>query len=175
MPGGEPRRDTAAVLLTWIAEIADEPLLLEPNDRVAEQRTNTWCLSAEPEDRTRLSVSEVAAALEHTAAAIQARVHDSGYSGHATFYVWYDAQAGQLRCSTGSVGTDELPFGGVHMPVHDLRPVVEAFLNDAAPDVNAWSGLEEPGNDEEVEDSAESETEPPPFPVWVRRVGGVAA
>ncbi|MFF6785941.1 hypothetical protein [Streptomyces sp. NPDC012510] len=139
------------MLLTWIAEIADEPLLLEPTHQTAEQRTNTWCLSTDPEDRSRLSVPEVAAAFERTATAIRARIHDLGFPGPATFYVWYDAQAGQLRCSTGSVGPGELPFAGSHLPVHDLRPIVEAFLDGGNP--------------------AASATAPSPFPVWVRDVG----
>lgn len=154
------------MLLRWIAEIADEPLLLEPADRASEQRTNTWSLSAEPEDRTRLSASEIVAAFENTASALRARVHASGFSGHATFYVWYDAQAGLLRCSTGSVRADELPFTGVHEPVEDLRPVVEAFLGDSAPGFVAWPDLED------VPQPTEPESESSPLLVWVRSVGG---
>ncbi|MFF3006122.1 hypothetical protein ACFVTF_25320 [Kitasatospora sp. NPDC057940] len=146
------------MLLTWIAEIADEPLILEPSDRRVEWRTNTWYLSAEDEDRWSLSVTEVVAAFERTAQAIRLRIHALGFAGVATFYVWHDEQADQLRCSTGSVAVDELPFGGSYLPSDDLAPVVEGFLSDRRP-----AGTNP--SDQTAPDAM------PPFPVWVRDVG----
>lgn len=121
------------VLLTWIAEVANEPLVLEPADRRVEWETNTWSLGAADEDRSSLSVAEVVAAFERTAAAIRQHIRDLGVSGVATFYVWHDEQAGQLRCSTGSVPPDALPFSGTYVASDDLGPVVEGFLADSEP------------------------------------------
>ncbi|MFG2823068.1 hypothetical protein ACGFX4_26995 [Kitasatospora sp. NPDC048365] len=152
------------MLLTWIAEVADEPLVLEPTDHPVEWETNTWWLSAEDEDRRSLSVSEVVAAFERTASTVHSRVRGTGFTGVATFYVWHDVQADQLRCSTGSVPPDQLPFGGAYFPSEDLAPIVAAFLS--APEVRA--ALPEP---EDVSDLAgaddRSEPERVPFPVWV--------
>lgn len=94
------------------------------------------------------------AAFERTAAAIRERIHDLGFSGVATFYVWHDEQAGQLRCSTGSVPPDALPFSGTYVASDDLVPIVEGFLADS-----------EPGF------IAETEPERTPFGVWVSSVG----
>ncbi|MFI5530870.1 hypothetical protein ACIA8O_20255 [Kitasatospora sp. NPDC051853] len=148
------------MLLTWIAELADEPLALEPADRPVEWETNTWHLNAEVEDRRSLTVAEVATAFERTAAALRVRVREAGYSGPATFYVWHDEIAGQLRCSTGTVPPEDLPFGGSYRPVTDLGPVVGPFLADDSPGVIALTDSEEP-----------DEEEPAPFPVWVSAIG----
>ncbi|GGX63910.1 hypothetical protein [Streptomyces fructofermentans] len=156
------------MLLTWIAEIADEPLVLEPADRQVECETNTWRLGAGPDDRGSLSVPQVVAALERTATALRDRIRDLEYSGDATFYVWHDVQAGALCCSTGSVPPDDLPFGGEYVPSGDPGPVVEGFLADDEPGVVGWAGLEPCG--EEPERTGE-DPGPAPFQVWVTDVG----
>ncbi|MGW7319550.1 hypothetical protein [Streptomyces sp. NPDC054865] len=156
------------VLLTWISEIAAEPLVLDPADRRVERETNTWSLGAADEDRASLSVAELVAAFERSAAAIRERIRDLGFSGVATFYVWHDEQAGQLRCSTGSVPPDALPFSGTYMPSDDLGPVVEGFLADSEPGFIAWSD-----RDAAQGLSVQTGTEPKtmPFAVWVTSVG----
>ncbi|WP_329619136.1 hypothetical protein OG357_00310 [Streptomyces sp. NBC_01255] len=158
------------MLLTWIAEVADEPLVLEPADRRVEWETNTWWLSAEDEDRKSLSVSAVVAAFERTASAVQVRIRELGFPGVATFYVWHDAQAGQLRCSTGSLPADALPFGGAYV-LSGLGPVIEGFLADSEPGVTGWSGLEGVHNHSEQID-----TEPDlvPIRVWASSVGAAS-
>ncbi|MFE8014243.1 hypothetical protein ACFU3O_16065 [Streptomyces antibioticus] len=138
------------MLLTWIAEVAQEPLLLDPADHQAELDTNTWWLSAGDEERPSLTVSEVVTALEGVAAALRIRVRALGFSGVATFYVWHDEQAGQLRCSVGSVAARELPFRSTYVPSRELEPVVAGFLDGDGP------GL-------------------PFLRVWAADVGGVAS
>ncbi|MFD8418916.1 hypothetical protein [Streptomyces sp. NPDC059466] len=154
------------VLLTRIDEVADEPLVLEPADRRVEWETNTWSLGATDEDRSSLSVAEVVAAFERTAAAIRERIRDMDFPGVATFYVWHDQQAGQLRCSTGSVPPDALPFNGAYVPSDDLGPVVAGFLADSEPGCIAWSDLDDVQSFPE-----ETEPEITPFGVWVSSVG----
>ncbi|MFF7456322.1 hypothetical protein [Kitasatospora sp. NPDC008115] len=160
------------MLLTWIAEVADEPLVLEPSDRRVEWATNTWLLGAEGDDRHALSVSEVVAAFERTAESLRLRIGKAGFAGPATFYVWHDEQAEQLRCSTGSVAADDLPFGGAYVATDDLGAVVEGFLREREPGLVACS-------DPEAEDGRSEQTAPAPeaapFPVWVRSVGPLSS
>ncbi|WP_330294250.1 hypothetical protein [Streptomyces sp. NBC_00503] len=156
------------VLLTWVAEVAAEPLVLEPADRRVEWETKTWSLSTADGDRSSLSVAAVVAAFERTAAAIRERIRDLGFPGVATFYVWHDEQAGQLRCSTGSVAPDALPFSGTYVASDDLGPVIEGFLSDSEPGSIAWSDL-----DDVQSASVKTGTEPEirPLAVWVASVG----
>ncbi|MGW0873513.1 hypothetical protein ACWD3Z_23880 [Streptomyces sp. NPDC002740] len=161
------------MLLTWIAEVADEVLVLEPADRRVEWEANTWSLGAEDEDRLSLSVFEVVAAFERTAAAIRGRIRELGFPGAATFYVWHDEQAGRLRCSTGSVAPDALPFGGAYVLSGDLGPVVEGFLTDSEPgSVVAWPELVET-HDHSGRTAAERESVP--LRVWGSNVGAAPA
>ncbi|MGW2200533.1 hypothetical protein [Streptomyces sp. NPDC001774] len=159
------------VLLTWISEVADEPLVLEPAGRRVEWETNTWWLSAEDEDRRSLSVSAVVAAFERTASAIQVRIRELGFPGVATFYVWHDEQAGQLRCSTGSVPAEALPFGGAYELSDDLVPVIEGFLADSEPGVTGWSCLEGVHNHS---GPTAAERGAVPIRVWASSVGAAS-
>ncbi|MFE5199071.1 hypothetical protein ACFQ93_36150 [Streptomyces sp. NPDC056601] len=155
------------MLLTWIAEVADEPLMLEPDDRQVEWETNTWQLGAQGEDRMSLTVPEVVAAFERTAAALRSRIRELGFHGVATFYVWHDEQAGQLRCSTGSLPPNELPFGGPYVPSGDLVPVIEGFLSDRQLCLITGSN---PDDGHNAERNAAGH-EVIPLPVWVTSVG----
>ncbi|KOU40843.1 hypothetical protein ADK55_30945 [Streptomyces sp. WM4235] len=166
------------MLLNWIAEVADEPLALEPDDRRVECETNTWSLTVGDEERGSLCVSEVVGAFERAASVIRGRVRELGFPGVVTFHVWRDEQAGQLRCSTASLPSDALPFRSAYVACDDLAPLVEGFLNDNGPSLLAWSDLGDVSNlseqieiEEEAEIEAEAGSGIVPFPVWVRSVG----
>ncbi|MFJ8719393.1 hypothetical protein ACIRD9_40500 [Streptomyces violaceus] len=89
----------------------------------------------------------------------------------ATFYVWHDVQAGQLRCSTGSVPPNALPFSSTYVACDDLGPVVEAFLADGKPRVVAWSDMDDA---ESCLEQTETEPEITPLQVWASGVGARA-
>lgn len=156
------------MLLKWIGEVADEPLVLDPDDQQAETRVNTWSLSATPTDLSTLTVDQVVSAFEQTAAALRRRVHDMGHKGTATFYVWHDQQAGQLRCSTSTQTPSHLPFGGTYEPTDALAPIVEEFLNDKEPGMIPWADLDTVGDDDAEPDD---DPIPPQFPVWTLNIG----
>jgi hypothetical protein len=159
------RVHTDPVLLTYIAEIADEPLVLDPNNLHAETRTNTWSLNAHPGERATLTADQVVAAFADTAAKLSRRVSGLGSNLAATFYVWYDAQSGQLCCSTTSKAEGTLPFGGAYTTTTSLEPIIAAFLDDPQPGFIPWSQLT----------TAEPDAAEPAVPalsVWVQPIGG---
>ncbi|MBB5801322.1 hypothetical protein F4560_001090 [Saccharothrix ecbatanensis] len=156
------------MLLRWIREVADEPLVVDPAARNIEARENTWSLSTSIDERGSLSAHEVVAAFEECASILRERVRSLGYDGQVTFYVWHDQQAGQLRCSTASLPGDELPFRSrVELDV-PLAAIAEEFLDDARPGQGPWDDLR-PASDGYVD-----ETQPDDFVVrvWTADIGG---
>ena len=134
--------------------MAGGSMVLRPDDPDAEFE-NTWWLSASPQERLGLSVDEVVAAFEETARLVRDRVRATGYRGIATFYVWHDGDAGQLRCSTRTCAAAELPFGGEYAATGDLGTIVSAFLTDGEPGFVRFKPLRAGPVDESS-----------PFPVW---------
>jgi hypothetical protein len=143
------------VLLTWIAELAIEPLLLDPADLAAEARTNTWSLGGDPAERAEVTAEQVVLTFEELVAAL--RVHIA-----ATYYVWHDVQAGALKCSASSLTPDALPFRAAYQTTNELAPIVEEFLAERTPGTLLLSELHE------IDDTAAVSS--PPFVVWVRRL-----
>jgi hypothetical protein len=131
-PGLSGTGHTGRVLLQGIRNVGHEPLVLSPADPEAEDANTCW-LGASPHERIGVSIEEVMAAFEEVAARIRERVAELGHQGSATFYVWHDEQAGQLRCSTGSQPADRLPFGDGYQLTGDLRDIVAEFLADGEP------------------------------------------
>jgi hypothetical protein len=129
------------VLLKEIRAIAGETLVLSPHEQSAEQVNTSW-FGAPPHERMGLSADEVVTAFEETAELLRDQVAAVEHEGPATFYVWHDLDAGQLRCSTGSCGQDKLPFDHPYQPTSDLHAIVREFLEDRAPGAIAWGQLE---------------------------------
>ncbi|MBB1155871.1 hypothetical protein [Amycolatopsis dendrobii] len=144
-----------AVLLRWIREVADEPLLIDPAHRDLESRENTWSLSLAPEKHGSSSAHEVVAAFEECASVLRERVRSLEYDGPVTFYVWHDQQAGQLRCSTASLPEDELPFGA-RVELVSLHSIAEEFLDDEVPGLVRRADLR-PASDDEAEETGPAE------------------
>lgn len=129
------------VLLKEIRAIAGEAVVFSPQDRAAEDANTSW-FGAPPHERMGMSADEVVAAFEEAADALRDKVAAIGHPGPATFYVWHDGLAGQLRCSISSAGHDELPFGDTYQVTTDLHAIVQEFLLDRAPGAISWGSLE---------------------------------
>jgi hypothetical protein len=125
------------VLLKEIRAIAGETLVLSPHDRDAERANTSW-FGAPPHERMGMSADEVVNAFEETAELLRVQVAMLPYAGPATFYVWHDGDAGQLRCSTVSCEHDALPFDAPYRATSDLHAIVKEFLADRAPGPLVW-------------------------------------
>lgn len=154
------------MLLTYIAEIADEPFVLDPHDLDAETRTNTWSLYAPADERAMLSADQVMAAFEATATKVGNRALGLGPATVGTFYVWHDLQAGQLRCSTSSRPNHALPFRGPYTTTSALEPIISAFLEDPKPGTIEWDELT---SAHEADDTASRP--PTTLNIWVYPIG----
>ena len=129
------------MLLKEIRAIAGEAVVLSPHDRAAEDANTSW-FGAPPHERMGLSADEVVAAFEETADSLRDQVAEDDHRGPATFYVWHDGLAGQLRCSVSSATQDELPFSCDYRVTPDLHAIVVEFLQDRAPGAIVWGSLE---------------------------------
>ncbi|WP_285491162.1 hypothetical protein [Amycolatopsis taiwanensis] len=156
------------MLLRWIREVADEPLVIDPTARNIEARENTRSVSTSIDERRSLSAHEIVAAFEKCASILRERIRSLGYEGPATFYVWHDQQAGHLRCSTTSLPSDQLPFQSrVELDV-PLVTIAEEFLKDASPGQVSWHDLRQ------ASEGDVDEVQPENFVVrvWTAEVGG---
>lgn len=154
-------QQTEGVLLRNIQEVADEPVSLTSEDPRCEVAANTTWFGAPPEERSSLSVDQVVTAFEKTARTLRRRVVSADVRGTATFYVWHDEQAGQLRCSVSSRTPANLPFDATYRPTNDLGVVVASFLSDQTAGLVPWDDLD-PADDPETGENSTY----PPFLVW---------
>jgi hypothetical protein len=132
----------------------DEPLHLGPDNPGPDESGNTVWFSV---PSTPIDQQAVETALIDVGRQLRARFRDA--RPPATFYAWYDQQAGQLRFALGSVSSDALPFGGRHHVVHEPGPVVALLVADEHPGVVLWDELS-------PADPELGAAEPPPFPVF---------
>ncbi|GAA2886989.1 hypothetical protein Acy02nite_24410 [Actinoplanes cyaneus] len=145
-------------MLKDIRAMAAERIVLSPEDQDAEHANTTW-FGAPPHERMGMSADEVVTAFEDTAVALREQVAASGYQGTATFYVWHDLQAGQLRCSACTRKPSDLSFSVPYQVTDDLHAIVVEFLVDRAPGAIQWGALE-------PVPYPESEPEPAAMAVW---------
>lgn len=128
-------------MLKDIRALADESMVLTPEDQDAEHANTNW-FGAPPHERMGMSADEVVTAFEETAIALREQVAASGHRGTATFYVWHDPVAGQLRCSACTRKPSDLVFPEPYQVTDDLHAIVVEFLADRAPGSIQWGALE---------------------------------
>jgi hypothetical protein len=135
----------------------DDEVALLPQDLDTEHRRNTWSYSVAP---AAVDVVDVVAAFNYVAAALRQRF--ASHVGVATFYAWYDEQAGQLRCSLSSLDPGSLPFDAAYATTDDAADVARLAAKDPHPGEVFWSDLVD------VTEAPENHPGQPldPFPVW---------
>lgn len=143
------------VVIQLLGSLDDEPVL-SPSDPGAEVRFNTRWVSrsdaeAPPADAVERRLVEVA------------ETWLGKCSDAATFYAWYDEQAGQLRFSLSSARPEDLPFGATVRLLTDPSSIVATFLADPHPGVIFLEELADVSDEDEKELSAYE------LPVWAVR------
>lgn len=125
-PGPYHKRVRPEEFLRDVRNWADEDLVFseEINE---EARANLCGIYADEATLEQLSTGDLVEAIEAIADAWQSRLSSLGQS-EATFYVWLDRQAWQLRFSLISGGRTPLPFACAVDDTATLREVVESFL-----------------------------------------------
>lgn len=113
----------------------DTEIALNPADPASEARTNTWRYGISGN----IDVATVVEALYFVQNELRRRFLEQ--VGSATFYAWYDDQAGQLRCSLRSAPPDRLPFRAPYCLTADASDIVHEAATDPHPGTIAWDEL----------------------------------
>ena len=136
-----------------LVTLRSEVPVLDPGDPLAEVGANTYGVTLSEQER-----SDAGQVVDSLQALAQSWLRSA--PGRATFYAWYDGQAGQLRFSATSLRPHELPFGSPVRLLSSPNEVVHAAVHDPMPGFIPWTDLEE------VDGRAEEVTESPRLPVW---------
>jgi hypothetical protein len=114
----------------WLPDVVRDPVVVRPDDIIAEARGNQWSFSLTPSQAASVTIPEVLAfAAEVSRGRTEwLRRHSSA---PVVLYWWHDSQAGQLRFSLVSASHGRLPFGCPLSPAPELATIVSAWL--AAP------------------------------------------
>ena len=135
--------------------------VLRPSELLVEARLNMRAVSRSAAETVPAEVVEDL--LTAGAAAWLARC-----AAPATFYAWYDDQAGQLRYSLVSAAPHDLPFGALVRLLTEPHEVVDAFLSDSTPGLVFLEDSSDKANARSFEEPVAE------IPVWTLRKAGRA-
>ena len=101
-----------------------------PDDLAAETACNMWRISLSQEETAALTTKDIVAFLDQVIENRRQQL-DRAQVGHGlVFYLWFDAQAGQLRFNVISDFHSRLPFESRVNYVATPESIVERFLRD---------------------------------------------
>ncbi len=153
--------------LDWLPEVADDEVLIAPDDIVAEARGNQWSFAVTSQQAAALGTAQVASFV-HAVAAARGRWLAVRNAVPMLFYCWHDELAAQLRFSLVSTRHGRLPFGCEVEQAASLDSVVSSFLG--SPYHDGIRLIEASESDPASEGEADR-----PLPVWVARLPSAAA
>jgi hypothetical protein len=144
----------------WISEMTADGLEL-PDGAGAGATENLWTL---PFSADKLpSKADLTAFIDAAVELRRAQAESIGMKP-ATFYLWHDEQAGQLRFSVARCLPDSLPFRCAVAPADAANEIIGNYL--ASNRVIPWSELESIGVDEPETNKAQ----PYSLRVWARQL-----
>ena len=129
----------------WISEMTAEGLQL-PDGAGAGAAENLWSLSFSADKLP--STGDLTRFIE-AAVDVRRAQAESLASKPATFYLWHDEQAGQLRFSVARCLPESLPFRCALAPADAATEIIGDYLTSSRVDgLIPWSELEPIGFDE---------------------------
>jgi len=136
---GHPMREPFA---SWLADVADDDVIISAGDINAEARGNLWSFSLSADQAADVTAKDVEVFLQAIIGARRERLSVQGVNiGSIRFYCWNDEQAAQLRLSLVSASHGRLPFRCEVKAVGDLAEIVNSFLSSVYHDGILWKEL----------------------------------
>ncbi|MEX1094860.1 MAG: hypothetical protein WED34_02365 [Planctomycetales bacterium] len=111
----------------WLAELAAEAVVVQPDDVTAEARGNLWSFSLSPRQASVVFPADVETFAESVAEARRAWL-SAHAAGPMILYWWHDEQSAQLQFSLVSASHGWLPFGCEIVPAASFREVASGWL-----------------------------------------------
>lgn len=119
-----------------LVEIVNDTLFVGDSidDLQTEVAQNAWSISMSDYEKLSLTADDLQEFLDAVLINRASQLRQVDVDHGLIFYVWFDAQALQLRFSLISDFHEKLPFG-CQIVESELRPIIEAFLSsrDAIP------------------------------------------
>lgn len=149
----------------WIAEVAADPIVIDPEDINHEAWSNLWMFSITQEQAKTVEAEDIIRLFQHVVAVRDASVRACPDLPEGMwFYLWHDDQALQLRFSMVSRGHGALPFGRALAALPDPTPIIFDFLKGYH-DYIPFEDMEIIEGSPSLDDVKEPEL--PPLPLWV--------
>jgi hypothetical protein len=135
--------DNSSAFFNSLVEVITDPIYigLTEDDLDQELKTNTWLISCSQEETIHLTSEDFKQFFDAVIENRKQQIQTSGLDHSMLFYLWYDAQAVQLRFSIISDFHAKLPFRATLNIVPSMDLIIEKLLLSHHHDGILWQEL----------------------------------